>query len=85
MRARAISTLSGESGDPKSPHFYDRPDRYSRGDLRDVYSIRRISGRISSGLSSRQIDAAGLVAKADLNTGGIPRAGAFLIKILTRE
>ncbi|WP_129780698.1 penicillin acylase family protein [Peristeroidobacter soli] len=36
VRARAISA-GGESGDPKSPHFYDQVDRYSRGDLRDVY------------------------------------------------
>lgn len=36
VRARAISA-GGESGDPKSPHFYDQVERYGRGDLRDVY------------------------------------------------
>ncbi|MBL8269816.1 acylase [Steroidobacter sp.] len=36
VSARAISA-GGESGDPKSPHFNDQADRYSRGDLREVY------------------------------------------------
>jgi len=26
-----------QSGNPKSPHFNDQADRYSRGDLREVY------------------------------------------------
>ena len=36
VRARAISA-GGASGDPKSAHFNDQADRYSRGDLRDVH------------------------------------------------
>lgn len=36
VSARAVSA-GGESGDPKSPHFNDQADRYSRGDLREVY------------------------------------------------
>jgi len=36
VRARAVSA-GGESGNPKSPHFNDQADRYSRGDLREVY------------------------------------------------
>jgi acyl-homoserine-lactone acylase len=36
VRARAVSA-GGESGDPRSRHFNDQADRYSRGDLRDVY------------------------------------------------
>jgi acyl-homoserine-lactone acylase len=36
VRAKAI-TAGGESGDPKSPHFNDQAERYSKGDLRDVY------------------------------------------------
>ncbi|MEO5762714.1 MAG: penicillin acylase family protein [Vicinamibacteria bacterium] len=36
VRARAV-TAGGESGDPKSPHFNDQAQRYSVGNLRDVY------------------------------------------------
>jgi acyl-homoserine-lactone acylase len=36
VRARAVSA-GGESGDPTSPHFNDQAERYSRGDLREVY------------------------------------------------
>lgn len=36
VRARAV-TAGGESGDPKSPHFNDQAERYSAGDLREVY------------------------------------------------
>jgi acyl-homoserine-lactone acylase len=36
VRARAI-TAGGESGNPSSPHFNDEAQRYSTGDLRDVY------------------------------------------------
>ena len=36
VRAKAI-TAGGESGDPKSPHFNDQAERYSKGDLREVY------------------------------------------------
>ena len=36
VRARAI-TAGGESGDPKSPHFDDEAQRYSTGNLREVY------------------------------------------------
>ena len=36
VRARAV-TAGGQSGDPKSPHFNDQAQRYSTGDLRDVY------------------------------------------------
>jgi len=36
VRARAV-TAGGESGDPKSPHFDDQAERYSTGNLRDVY------------------------------------------------
>ncbi len=36
VRARAV-TAGGESGDPKSPHFNDQAERYSLGNLREVY------------------------------------------------
>jgi acyl-homoserine-lactone acylase len=36
IRARAV-TAGGESGDPSSPHFDDEAERYSTGNLRDVY------------------------------------------------
>jgi acyl-homoserine-lactone acylase len=36
VRAKAI-TAGGESGDPASPHFNDQAERYSTGNLRDVY------------------------------------------------
>ena len=36
VRARAI-TAGGQSGDPSSPHFSDQAERYSTGDLRDVW------------------------------------------------
>jgi acyl-homoserine-lactone acylase len=36
VRARAISA-GGESGDPASPHFNDQAQRYSQGNLREVY------------------------------------------------
>ena len=36
VRARAV-TAGGESGDPRSKHFNDQAQRYSTGDLRDVY------------------------------------------------
>jgi acyl-homoserine-lactone acylase len=36
VRARAI-TAGGESGDPASKHFNDQAERYSKGDLREVY------------------------------------------------
>jgi acyl-homoserine-lactone acylase len=36
VRARAV-TAGGESGDPASPHFNDQAQRYSAGDLREVY------------------------------------------------
>jgi acyl-homoserine-lactone acylase len=36
VRAKAV-TAGGESGDPKSPHFNDQAERYSTGNLRDVY------------------------------------------------
>jgi acyl-homoserine-lactone acylase len=36
VRARAV-TAGGESGDPSSPHFNDQAQRYSTGNLRDVY------------------------------------------------
>lgn len=36
VRARAISA-GGESGDPASPHFNDQAQRYTTGNLRDVY------------------------------------------------
>ncbi len=36
VRAKAI-TAGGESGDPKSRHFNDQAERYSTGNLRDVY------------------------------------------------
>ena len=39
VRARAI-TAGGESGDPASPHFNDQAERYSKGQLRDVYFYR---------------------------------------------
>jgi acyl-homoserine-lactone acylase len=36
VRARAI-TAGGESGNPRSKHFNDQAQRYSTGDLREVY------------------------------------------------
>ena len=37
-KVRAIAvTAGGESGNPSSPHFNDQAQRYSTGDLRDVY------------------------------------------------
>ena len=39
VRAKAI-TAGGESGNPGSPHFNDQAERYSTGDLRDVYFYR---------------------------------------------
>ncbi len=39
VRARAV-TAGGESGDPKSPHFGDQAERYSTGNLREVYFYR---------------------------------------------
>lgn len=36
VRARAV-TAGGESGHPDSPHFNDQAERYSKGDLREVY------------------------------------------------
>jgi acyl-homoserine-lactone acylase len=36
VRARAV-TAGGESGNPASPHFNDEAQRYSTGDLREVY------------------------------------------------
>ena len=39
VRARAV-TAGGESGDTASKHFNDQADRYSRGDLREVYFYR---------------------------------------------
>jgi len=36
VRAKAVSA-GGESGDPKSKHFKDQVERYSTGNLRDVY------------------------------------------------
>jgi acyl-homoserine-lactone acylase len=36
VRARAV-TAGGESGDPKSKHFNDQAERYSTGNLREVY------------------------------------------------
>jgi acyl-homoserine-lactone acylase len=36
VRARAI-TAGGESGNPSSPHFNDEAERYSTGNLREVY------------------------------------------------
>jgi acyl-homoserine-lactone acylase len=39
IRARAV-TAGGESGHPTSPHFDDEAERYSKGDLREVYFYR---------------------------------------------
>ena len=39
VRARAI-TAGGESGHPASPHFNDEAEKYSKGDLREVYFYR---------------------------------------------
>ena len=36
VTARAV-TAGGESGDPASPHFNDQAERYSTGNLRQVY------------------------------------------------
>jgi acyl-homoserine-lactone acylase len=46
VRARAI-TAGGQSGDPASPHFKDQAERYSTGDLREVYFYRdQLEGHI---------------------------------------
>jgi len=39
VRARAV-TAGGESGHPASPHFDDEAQRYSTGNLREVYYYR---------------------------------------------
>ena len=39
VKARAVMA-GGESGDPASPHFGDQAERYSTGDLREVYFYR---------------------------------------------
>jgi acyl-homoserine-lactone acylase len=39
VRAKAV-TAGGESGHPSSPHFNDEAQRYSTGDLREVYFYR---------------------------------------------
>jgi acyl-homoserine lactone acylase PvdQ len=39
VRARAV-TAGGESGHPESPHFNDEVQRYSTGNLREVYFYR---------------------------------------------
>jgi len=39
VRARAV-TAGGESGKPASPHFNDGAQRYSTGNLREVYFYR---------------------------------------------
>jgi len=39
LRARA-ETAGGESGHPGSPHFNDEAERYSTGNLREVYFYR---------------------------------------------
>jgi len=39
VTAKAVTT-GGESGDPSSPHFNDQAQRYTTGDLRDVYFYR---------------------------------------------
>ncbi|MBX6333594.1 MAG: penicillin acylase family protein, partial [Gemmatimonadaceae bacterium] len=39
VRARAV-TAGGESGHPESPHFNDEAERYSTGNLREVYFYR---------------------------------------------
>ena len=39
IHARAV-TAGGESGHPGSPHFNDEAERYSTGDLREVYFYR---------------------------------------------
>jgi len=48
VRARAI-TAGGESGNPSSPHFNDEAQRYSTGNLRDVYFYpSQLKGHIES-------------------------------------
>jgi len=39
VRTRAV-TAGGESGHPASPHFDDEAQRYSTGNLREVYYYR---------------------------------------------
>ena len=46
LRARAV-TAGGESGHPSSPHFNDEAERYSTGNLREVYFYRsQLQGHI---------------------------------------
>ena len=46
VRARAV-TAGGESGNPSSPHFNDEADRYTSGNLREVYFYRnQLEGHI---------------------------------------
>ena len=46
VRAKAV-TAGGESGDPKSPHFNDQAERYSTGDLREVYFYPSAARRVT--------------------------------------
>ncbi|MBA3271226.1 MAG: penicillin acylase family protein, partial [Acidobacteria bacterium] len=39
VRAKAVSA-GGQSGDPQSKHFNDQAERYSKGELREVYFYR---------------------------------------------
>ncbi|MEQ1606725.1 MAG: penicillin acylase family protein [Pyrinomonadaceae bacterium] len=46
VRAKAV-TAGGESGDPRSTHFNDQAERYSTGNLREVYFYpSQLKGRI---------------------------------------
>jgi acyl-homoserine lactone acylase PvdQ len=46
VRARAV-TAGGESGDPASKHFADEAERYSTGNLRDVYFYKsQLTGHV---------------------------------------
>jgi acyl-homoserine-lactone acylase len=47
IKAKAVMA-GGESGDPRSPHFNDQAERYSKGELRDVYFYRQdLAGHIA--------------------------------------
>jgi len=47
VRAKAV-TAGGESGDPRSKHFNDQAERYSTGNLRDVYFYpEQLAGRVA--------------------------------------
>ena len=55
VRARAV-TAGGESGHPSSPHFNDEAERYSTGNLREVYFYpSQLEGTHETGIPSGKL------------------------------